>query len=69
MRVFGQVVSVAIVTVIFAAMLGSVVISQEVSEQLLNAQSFVFIILGLLCTIGVWFSYARGKNNFEETIV
>ena len=66
MRVFGQVVSVATFTVIFAAMLGSVVISQEIAEQLLNALSFVFIVLGLLCSIGVWFSYARGKNSFGE---
>ena len=63
MRVFGQVVSMATVMVIFSTVLGSVVISTEIADSLLKAISMVFIALGFLCTVGVWFSYARGKPN------
>ncbi|MDR2855758.1 MAG: MFS transporter [Methanomicrobiales archaeon] len=63
MRVFGQVVSVAAATIAFAVMLGSVVISPEIADSLLEAISTIFIALGLLCTIGIWFSYSRGKSG------
>jgi MFS family permease len=63
MRVFGQVVSMATVMVVFATVLGSAVISAEVAEQLLTALSMVFSALGCLCTIGIYFSYNRGKSN------
>jgi MFS family permease len=66
MRVFGQVVSMSAVMVAFAAILGPVVISIEVAAELLKALSIVFIALGLLCTVGIWFSYARGKSNFSQ---
>jgi len=56
----------AVVTIAFSSMIGSVVISKEIAEQLLNAQSLVFVALGLLCTIGIWFSYARGKSSSGE---
>jgi MFS family permease len=61
MRVFGQVVSMATVMVIFSTVLGSAVISTEVADSLLEAISMVFLTLGFLCTAGVFFSYARGK--------
>jgi hypothetical protein len=63
MRVFGQVVSMAAVMVVFATVLGSVVITAEVAESLLQALSMVFSALGVLCTIGIWFSYTRGKSD------
>ena len=63
MRVFGQVMSMAAVTVAFGVMLGSVVISPEIAVPLLETLSTVFIALGLLCTVGIWFSYARGKSD------
>jgi len=66
MRVFGQLISMAVVTIAFSSMLGSVIISKEIAEQLLNVQSLVFVALGLLCTIGIWFSYARGKSSSGE---
>ena len=68
MRVFGQVVSITTVTVIFSTVLGSVVISTEIADTLLRALSMVFLVLGLLCTVGVWFSYARGKSNSYEDV-
>ena len=66
MRVFGQVVSMSAVMVAFAAILGSVVISPEVAAPLLKALSTVFIALGALCTVGIWFSYARGKSDILQ---
>jgi EmrB/QacA subfamily drug resistance transporter len=66
MRVFGQLISMAVVTIAFSSMLGSVVISKEIADQLLNVQSIVFVALGLFCTIGIWFSYARGKSSQRE---
>jgi MFS family permease len=63
MRVFGQVVSMAAVMVVFATVLGSAVISAEIAELLLEALSMVFLALGSLCTIGIWFSYNRGKSD------
>ena len=59
MRVFGQVVSMAAVMVVFSTVLGSVVISAEVAGPLLKALSMVFSALGTLCTIGIYFSYTR----------
>ena len=66
MRVFGQVVSMSAVMVAFAAILGSVVISPEVATPLLKALSTVFIVLGFLCTVGIWFSYTRGKSDISQ---
>ena len=63
MRVFGQVMSMAAVTVAFGVMLGSVVVSPEIAVPLLETLSTVFIALGLLCTVGIGFSYARGKSD------
>jgi MFS family permease len=68
MRVFGQVISMATVMVIFSTVLGSVVISAELADSLLRALSMVFLVLGLLCTVGVWFSYARGKPKSYENM-
>jgi len=67
MRVFGQVVSMAAVMVVFATVLGSVVISGEIADSLLRALSMVFSALGVLCTIGIWFSYNRGKQIPRDT--
>jgi len=62
MRVFGQVVSMAAVMVVFATVLGSVVISAEIAEPLLKALSMTFTALGALCIFGIYFSYARGTQ-------
>jgi len=66
MRVFGQVTSMAAVMVVFATILGSVVISAEIAEALLEALSMTFLALGILCMFGIYFSYARGTQPPKE---
>ena len=66
MRVFGQVLSMTAVMIVFANLLGSVVISAEIAEPLLEALSMTFLALGCLCTIGIYFSYARGKQTHRD---
>jgi len=60
MRVLGQIASMAIAMTAFSVVIGTVVISPEVADELLRAISASFVVFGCLCTAGIWFSYARG---------
>jgi hypothetical protein len=66
MRVFGQVISMAAVMIVFATILGSIVISAEIAEALLEALSMTFSALGALCMFGIYFSYALGTRASKE---
>jgi len=64
MRTIGQTLSLSIVTLIFAVLIGDT--SSETPEyaaQLLESSKIAFIIFTSLCTIAVVFSFLRGKMD------
>ena len=67
MRVFGQMFSMGIVTLVFALALGPVQFAPEHNEQLLGSIRICFILASTLCFIGVFFSLKRGnlRNTLE----
>ena len=66
MHVLGPVMSMTIVVIVFTATLGSVVISPETAFPLFKALSMISLILGVLCTAGIWFSFPRMKSRKIE---
>jgi len=60
MRMVGQAVSMAIVTLILAAFLGDAQLSQVEPEVLMSSIRLAFLIFFVLCCLGVWASLIRG---------
>ena len=63
MRLIGQSFSMGVVTMITSLIVGKVKITSEVHETLMESIHITFIIFAILCSIGVYFSLARSKNN------
>ena len=63
MRLLGQMVSMAIAMVVFSIFIGQQEIAPANFDMFLKSVRVSFIIFGLLCTIGVFFSYFRGKQK------
>lgn len=63
MRLLGQMLSMAIATVVLALMLGNVLITPEVYPRFLHSIHTVFYCSAALCGLGVFFSFARGKTS------
>lgn len=63
MRLLGQMLSMAIATVVLALMLGNVLITPEVYPRFLRSIHTVFYCSAALCGLGVFFSFARGKTR------
>ena len=63
MRLLGQMLSMAIATVVLALMLGNVLITPEVYPRFLHSIHTVFYCSAALCGLGVFFSFARGKTK------
>ncbi|ASB48627.1 MFS transporter [Alkalitalea saponilacus] len=61
MRVVGQMVSMTLVTLFFAIYIGQARISEVPSEQFINGMSAAFMAFAIICFIGMWFSFNRGK--------
>ncbi len=61
MRVLGQMTSMAVITVVFAALLGSGQITPERYATFLVVVRISFSISSLLCFLGVFFSWFRGN--------
>jgi MFS family permease len=61
MRLTGQTISMGIATLIFGMHLGRVKIIPANYPQFLYSTHIAFIIFTVLCTIGVFASFARGK--------
>jgi EmrB/QacA subfamily drug resistance transporter len=61
MRVVGQMLSMAIVIVIFALYIGKIAITPEVYESLIHSTKVSFVIFSILCLIGIFTSLARGR--------
>jgi EmrB/QacA subfamily drug resistance transporter len=61
MRAIGQLTSMAIVMMIFSLVIGKVQVTPEVYPLFLTSTRLAFLILGILCVIGVFASIARGR--------
>lgn len=61
MRVLGQMSSMAIVTSVFAVVLGHVEISVDRYPQLVRAIQWCFTLTASLCVAAIYFSLARGR--------
>ncbi|AGK60837.1 hypothetical protein Asulf_00828 [Archaeoglobus sulfaticallidus PM70-1] len=61
MRVVGQMLSMAIVMLVFAIYIGKVLITPEVYSLLIESTRTSFAIFSLLCFFGIFASLARGR--------
>ena len=61
MRLLGQMVSMGMVTLIFALFIGRVQITAQYYSMLINSIRVVFIISFCLCVCGIFFSLCRGR--------
>ena len=58
-RSLGQSVSMGIVTVIVAAILGNTALKEVSHTDMIFAMKVIFIVMTVLCAVGVWFSSRR----------
>ncbi len=61
MRLLGQMLSMTIATVAFAIFIGREQIGKKNAALFMESFEVIFIILTILCIIGIYFSLARGK--------
>jgi EmrB/QacA subfamily drug resistance transporter len=61
MRTVGQVISVALVELIFALVIGQAAITPESSQLFMQSNQLAFAIFTVLCFLGIFASLARGK--------
>ena len=66
MRLLGQMMSMALATVVLALMLGNVLITPAMYPRFLQSIHTVFFCSASLCTIGAFFSFARGKTRSQS---
>lgn len=60
-RILGQMASMAVVSLVFVLTLGPVQITPAVFDTLERAIQISFGVAAVLCFIGIYFSYSRGK--------
>ena len=63
MRAIGQMTSLAIVMLVFSAIIGTVQISPDVYPQLQQSVNVAFSVFFVISLAGIWVSYARGKTH------
>ena len=63
MRMMGQMISMAIVIVIFSVVIGKAEIKPENHEQLIVSVRIAFALFSFLCFIGIFASLSRGKMH------
>ncbi|RXQ91037.1 MFS transporter [Ancylomarina salipaludis] len=63
MRVIGQIVSMTIASLFFAAMFGNQAILEVPNALFMTAMKWGFITFSLICLSGIYFSFNRGKMN------
>jgi len=61
MRMVGNILSMGIVTVMFAVFIGRVEITPEYYAAFLDSMKVTFVIFALLCFLGIFTSLARGR--------
>ncbi|MDD3908913.1 MAG: MFS transporter [Proteiniphilum sp.] len=65
MRVFGQIISMSIVTLIFSLMFGDLSVEAVPDTVFMSAMRWGFIIFALIGIPGVYFSYNRGNLKWR----
>jgi EmrB/QacA subfamily drug resistance transporter len=65
MRAIGQMTSLAIVMLVFSAIIGTVQISPAVYPQLQQSVNVAFSVFFVISIAGIWASYARGRTRRE----
>jgi EmrB/QacA subfamily drug resistance transporter len=68
MRLTGQMMSMGIVMLIFAVMIGNVQITPEYYPMFLQSMQIAFIVFAILCVFGVFASLARGTVRKTENV-
>ena len=63
MRLTGQMMSMGIATLILQLHIGNNPISASLSSEFISSMRSTFLIFVILCTLGVFFSLARGKSG------
>ena len=63
MRMMGQMISMAVVIVIFSLVIGKAEIKPENHEQLIVSVRIAFALFSFLCFIGIFASLSRGKMH------
>jgi EmrB/QacA subfamily drug resistance transporter len=66
MRLLGQMLSMGIVTLIFALFIGRAQITPEYYPMLINSTKLVFTVSTCLCICGIFFSLYRGRLRPDE---
>ncbi len=66
MRSLGHTSSMAIITLIMSAHLGSLTLAQATPEQLVNTMHTCFIVFSIICLIGVFISLQRKTKHLER---
>lgn len=69
MRLLGQMLSMAIATLIISLLIGKNQITPEYYPLFLQSIHICFLIFTVLCTVGIFFSYSRGtvhENSQEQ---
>jgi EmrB/QacA subfamily drug resistance transporter len=61
MRVVGQMLSMAIVMLVFAIYIGKVLMTPEIYPLLIDSMQTSFVVFSLLCFFGIFASLARGR--------
>lgn len=66
MRLTGQMVSMAVATMVFNVIIGNAKISSANHHLFIHSTKIIFILFSILCFIGVFASLARGKQYINE---
>ena len=61
MRLLGQMISMTIATLVFSIIIGKQEIGIETYDLFLQSLKIIFIVLLILCVLGIYFSMNRGK--------
>jgi EmrB/QacA subfamily drug resistance transporter len=67
MRLTGQMFSMGVAVIILAVLIGQSAIIPEVFPEFLSGMKLAFLIFGILCVSGIFFSLVRGKVAGEST--
>ncbi len=65
MRVVGQITSMVLITIFISFLIGNKILDAIPNPEFLKFLHISFIIFSLLCFIGIYFSYFRGKLHFN----
>ncbi len=68
MRLIGQMLSMAVATLIFSFMIGKVQITPSNYDAFLTSINLAFAIFSLTCIVGIYFSFTRGSLRNQHSI-